>query len=137
MPASTLPEIKRVNLTQTVLVLKSMGIKDVLNFDFLDKPDEQALRRDLRQLFLLDAIDERGDLLTLGDELAKLPLEPTFGKALLASKMVSRRCAEDMTNLLSMLSTESIWLGISKSDENRLANQQRTKERFSDSRSDH
>lgn len=137
MPASTLPEIKRVNLTQTVLVLKSMGIKDVLNFDFLDKPDEQALRRDLKQLFLLDAIDERGELRTLGDELAKLPLEPTFGKALLASKIVSRKCAEDMTNLLSMLSTESIWLGISKSDENRLANQQRTKDRFADSRSDH
>jgi len=123
MPASTLPEIKRVNLSQTVLVLKSMGIQDVLNFDFLDKPDEQALRRDLKQLFLLDAIDERGELRTLGDELAKLPLEPTFGKALLASKMVSRRCADDMTNLLSMLSTESIWLGISKADEARQATQ--------------
>lgn len=71
-------------------------------------------------MFLLDAIDDRGELRALGDELAKLPLEPTFGKALLASKIVSRSCAEDMTNLLSMLSTESIWLGISKSDENRL-----------------
>ena len=137
MPASTLPEIKRVNLTQTVLVLKSMGIKDVLNFDFLDKPDEKCLRRDLKQLFLLDAIDDEGELRSLGHELAKLPLEPTFGKALLASKMISRGCADDMTNLLSMLSTESIWLGISKSDENRLAKQQATRDSFADTRSDH
>ena len=73
----------------------------------------------------------------MGSELAKLPLEPTFGKALLASKLVSRGCQDDMTALLSILSTESIWLGISKQDENRLQNQQRTKERFSDPQSDH
>mmetsp|Transcript_36767 Transcript_36767/g.48248 ORF Transcript_36767/g.48248 Transcript_36767/m.48248 type:complete len:115 (+) Transcript_36767:144-488(+) len=114
-----------------------MGIRDVLNFDFLDKPDEKCLRRDLKQLYLLDAIDDNGELRKLGDELAKLPLDPTYGKALLASKMVSRGCADDMTNLLSMLSTESIWLGISRSDENRLAIQQATKDRFSDKRSDH
>ena len=70
---------------------------------------------------MLDAINEDGELRRLGDELAKLPLDPTYGKALLASKIVSKGCAEDMTNLLSMLSTESIWLGISRSDENRLA----------------
>ena len=128
MPASTLPEIKRVNLTQTVLVLKSMGIKDVINFDFLDKPDEKCLRRDLKQLFLLDAIDKDGELRTMGHELAKLPLDPTFGKALLASKMISRDCAQDMINLLSMLSTESIWLGISKQDQDRLHIQQKTKQ---------
>jgi len=86
----------------------------VLNFDFLDRPDSESLRHALKQLFLLDAIDTNGRLRTLGSELAKLPLEPTFSKALLASKMVSRRCADDMTVLLSMLSTEQIWLGISR-----------------------
>ena len=62
MPASTLPEIKRVNLTSTVLTLKSMNIDDVLNFDFLDKPKDQALRHALSQLFMLDALDEKGRL---------------------------------------------------------------------------
>lgn len=137
MPASTLPEIKRVNLTSTVLMLKSMHIQDVLNFDFLDRPDESCLRHALKQLFLLDAIDERGRLRRLGEELAKLPLEPTFAKALLASKMVSRDCTHDMITLVSMLSTEQIWLGISRHDEARISMQQRTKDRFADSRSDH
>jgi HrpA-like RNA helicase len=39
MPSATLPEIKRVNLTSSVLTLKSMGIEDILGFDFLDRPE--------------------------------------------------------------------------------------------------
>ena len=66
-----------------------------------------------------------------------MPLEPTFGRALLASKIVSSSCSRDMTALLSMLSTENIWLGISRADENRIKSQQRAKERFADSESDH
>ena len=38
MPNQPVPEIMRVNLTSTVLTLKSLGINDVINFDYLDKP---------------------------------------------------------------------------------------------------
>ena len=44
MPNATLPEIKRVNLTSTVLTLKSLEIEDILGFDFLDKPDTDQLK---------------------------------------------------------------------------------------------
>ena len=60
MPNQTLPEIKRVNLTSTVLTLKSMGIEDVFEFDFLDRPDETSLQYALKQLYFLDAIDVDG-----------------------------------------------------------------------------
>ena len=33
----SVPEIKRANLTTVVLQMMSMGIKDVLAFDFMDK----------------------------------------------------------------------------------------------------
>lgn len=85
MPNQTLPEIKRVNLACTVLTLKSMSIIDVLNFEFLDKPDDESLRHALKQLYLLDAIDLDGRLRTLGECLSRIPLEPTFAKALVAS----------------------------------------------------
>jgi HrpA-like RNA helicase len=39
MPDMTVPEIKRVNLSSTILTLKSLGIMDVLDFDYLDRPD--------------------------------------------------------------------------------------------------
>jgi pre-mRNA-splicing factor ATP-dependent RNA helicase DHX16 len=43
MPNSTVPEIMRSNLTSTVLILKNLGIDDVINFDFLDPPDSEAI----------------------------------------------------------------------------------------------
>jgi HrpA-like RNA helicase len=39
MPDMTVPEIKRVNLSSTILTLKSLGIIDVVDFDYLDRPD--------------------------------------------------------------------------------------------------
>jgi len=43
MPDMTVPEIRRVNLASTVLTLKNLGINDVLNFDYLEAPDLNAL----------------------------------------------------------------------------------------------
>lgn len=34
----TVPEIQRTNLSNTVLLLKAMGINDLINFDFMDPP---------------------------------------------------------------------------------------------------
>ena len=106
MPNQTLPEIKRVNLACTVLTLKSMSIIDVLNFEFLDKPDDESLRHALKQLYLLDAIDLDGRLRTLGECISRIPLEPTFAKALIASQLLSKSCSLDMSRLLGVLSTE-------------------------------
>lgn len=38
LPDQTTPEILRVGLTSTVLTLKSLGIDDVVNFEYMDKP---------------------------------------------------------------------------------------------------
>ena len=45
LPAVTLAEIQRTNLTGVVLQLKAMGIDDVLGFDFMDPPPAAALLR--------------------------------------------------------------------------------------------
>ncbi|XP_049407759.1 pre-mRNA-splicing factor ATP-dependent RNA helicase DEAH10 [Solanum stenotomum] len=39
---STLPEIKRCDLSNVVLQLKALGIDDVINFDFIEKPDRSG-----------------------------------------------------------------------------------------------
>ena len=119
LPNATLPEIKRVNLTSTVLTLKQMQIDDVLGFDFLDKPDAVQVEQALKQLYLLDAIDKDGKIMSLGQELARFPIEPTFAKSLLAARFVSKDAASDCSKLLSILSTESVWMGISKNDDQR------------------
>lgn len=37
---STIPEIQRTNLANTVLLLKSLGVKNLLEFDFMDPPPQ-------------------------------------------------------------------------------------------------
>ena len=43
MMDETVPEIRRINLANTVLYLKTLGIHDILGFDFLDPPSEQQI----------------------------------------------------------------------------------------------
>ncbi|KAG5035380.1 hypothetical protein GYH30_010152 [Glycine max] len=48
---NTVPEIQRTNLANVVLTLKSLGIHDLLNFDFMDPPLAEALLKALELLF--------------------------------------------------------------------------------------
>jgi HrpA-like RNA helicase len=45
-----------------VLMLKSLGIHDLLHFDFMDPPPPEALIRALEQLYALGALNDRGEL---------------------------------------------------------------------------
>ena len=47
MEDNTVPEIQRVNIDSVVLMLKSMGINNLIQFDFIDPPPHQMLVRAL------------------------------------------------------------------------------------------
>ncbi len=40
---NTIPEIQRTNLANTVLLLKSLGVKNLLEFDFMDPPPQASM----------------------------------------------------------------------------------------------
>src|ERR1019366_1996926 len=50
------PEIQRSDLAEVVLLLHSLGIKRAAEFDWLDKPDPQAVERAERLLITLGAL---------------------------------------------------------------------------------
>ncbi|CAG8855382.1 35399_t:CDS:2, partial [Gigaspora margarita] len=50
---NTVPEIQRTNLANMVLTLKSIGIHNVMRFEFMDPPHEQALISALNDLYAL------------------------------------------------------------------------------------
>ena len=50
------PEIQRVNLGNVVLLLKSLGINDLIHFDFLDPPPHETLVLALEQLYALGIV---------------------------------------------------------------------------------
>lgn len=86
MCKTTIPEILRVNLTSLILTLKCIGIKDVLNFEYMEKPDSDLIIVALKQLYMLNALTESGVLTDFGKELCKYPMEPHFSKSLLIAK---------------------------------------------------
>ena len=53
MEENTVPEIQRTNLCSVALMLKSLGINDILGFDFMDPPPSAALLRAFEQLCVL------------------------------------------------------------------------------------
>jgi len=56
MMPSSVPEIQRTNLGNTVLTLKAMGINDLIGFDFMDPPPKQNLIHALEELYALGAL---------------------------------------------------------------------------------
>ncbi len=80
------PEIQRVNLGNVVLLLKSLGINDLIHFDFLDPPPHETLVLALEQLYALGALNHLGELTKLGRRMAEFPVDPMMAKMLLASE---------------------------------------------------
>jgi len=66
MIENTIPEILRVNLANSILTLKSMNIHDVVNFDYMESPDKESILQALKQLYLLDAVDGKGQISPFG-----------------------------------------------------------------------
>lgn len=105
-----------------MLNLKSLGIENVLAFDFLDHPGEERVENALVNLCLLQALDEDARLTSLGREMASFPLEPNFTNCLLASLELD--CSEEMLSLVALLSAENCYTTVSKSDERALRAQE-------------
>ena len=59
-PERNTPEIQRSDLAEVVLLLHSFGIKDAAQFDWLDKPDPQAVERAEKLLRILGALRPAG-----------------------------------------------------------------------------
>ncbi|KAF2012316.1 P-loop containing nucleoside triphosphate hydrolase protein [Aaosphaeria arxii CBS 175.79] len=102
MEASTTPEIQRMNLTSVVLMLKSLGINDLVNFDFMDPPSPDVLMSALEQLYGLGAISDQGGVTKIGRQMSEFPTDPFLAKSLIASDKYG--CVEEVLSIVAMLS---------------------------------
>ncbi|KAF5204866.1 Atp-dependent rna helicase dhx8 [Thalictrum thalictroides] len=107
MSPTSIPEIQRINLGLTTLTMKAMGINDLLSFDFMDPPSQQALISALEQLYSLGALDDEGLLTKLGRKMAEFPMDPPLSKMLLAS--VDLGCSDDILTIIAMIQTGNIF----------------------------
>lgn len=105
LPESTTPEIQRTNLISVVLLLKSLGINDLINFDFMDPPAPDMLIRSLEQLYALGALNDKGELTKVGRQMAEFPTDPMLAKAVLAAD--KEGCVEEVLSIIAMLGEAS------------------------------
>uniref|UniRef100_A0A0W0EVK0 RNA helicase n=1 Tax=Moniliophthora roreri TaxID=221103 RepID=A0A0W0EVK0_MONRR len=98
----TVPEIQRTNLGMVVLLLKSLGINDLIGFEFLDPPPGETLMRALELLYALGALNDRGELTKLGRRMAEFPVDPMLSKAIISSE--TYQCTDEVLTIISMLS---------------------------------
>ncbi|KAF5008496.1 hypothetical protein FDECE_5229 [Fusarium decemcellulare] len=107
MLPTTIPEIQRQNLSTTILMLKAMGINDLLHFDFMDPPPINTMLTALEELYALSALDDEGLLTRLGRKMADFPMEPSLAKVLIAA--VELECAEEVLSIVSMLNIATVF----------------------------
>lgn len=107
MLTTTIPEIQRTNLANVVLLLKSLGVQDLLLFHFMDPPPEDNMLNSMYQLWILGALDNTGALTPTGRLMVEFPLDPALSKMLIVSCDMS--CSADILIIVSMLSVPSIF----------------------------
>ena len=64
-----------------MLQLKSLGIQNILRFDWMTSPSALMLERALEFLYCLGALDDEGKLTRpLGMRMAEMPIDPMMSK---------------------------------------------------------
>jgi pre-mRNA-splicing factor ATP-dependent RNA helicase DHX15/PRP43 len=105
---ATYPELLRSSLSSVVLHLKKLGIDDLVHFDFMDPPAPETLMRALEMLNYLGALDDEGNMTTVGHMIAEFPLDPQLAKMLVAAP--KHRCGNEMLSIVGMLSVPMVFM---------------------------
>jgi pre-mRNA-splicing factor ATP-dependent RNA helicase DHX16 len=88
-----------------ILLLKTLGIDDLVNFDYIDIPPKEILIRGLEQLYALGALNDEGELTKLGRDMSEFPIEPNLSKCIMMS--VQYFCLDQILTIVSMISVGS------------------------------
>src|SRR5277367_6778374 len=105
----TIPEIQRTNLANTVLLLKSLGVRDLLDFDFMDPPPQDTITTSLFDLWALGALSHTGDLTPTGRSMTAFPMDPSLSILLITSVQSAYACSTEILTIVSLLSVPSVF----------------------------
>ena len=100
------PEILRSSLAGVILRMKSLRLGAVEDFPFLERPSGRAIADGYQLLNELGAVDEANELTALGQELARLPLDPRVGRMILEAR--SRNALDEVLVIASALSVQDV-----------------------------
>ena len=103
-PEFTDPEIVRSNLAAVILRMAALKLGDVVAFPFLEMPDSRYINDGFQVLLELGAVNEHNGLTKLGEQMARLPIDPKIARILLAAK--KHDCMAEILVIASALSIQ-------------------------------
>ena len=105
-PKFTDPEIVRSSLAGVILRMKSLNLGQVEDFPFLEAPPKRAIADGYQLLNELGATDDQNALTPIGQELARLPLDPRVGRMILEAR--TRESLHETLVIASALSVQDV-----------------------------
>ncbi|MGK5089682.1 ATP-dependent helicase HrpB [Bdellovibrionota bacterium FG-2] len=106
-----IPEIARADLSQTLLELKSLGVQNLAEFAWFERPPENALQSAQGLLYRLGAVvgagvAESGEITPLGKRIVHMPIHPRLAR--LVCEADKRGCLREGATLAALLSEDRI-----------------------------
>ncbi len=105
-PRFTDPEILRSSLAGVILRMKSLHLGVVEDFPFIEAPSKRAITDGYQLLAELGAVQEDNELTPIGQELARLPLDPRVGRMILEARQ--REALEEVLVIASAMSVQDV-----------------------------
>ena len=105
-PRFTDPEILRSSLAGVILRMKSLHLGVVEDFPFIEAPSKRAITDGYQLLAELGAVDDDNELTPIGQELARLPLDPRVGRMILEAR--GREALDEVLIIASAMSVQDV-----------------------------
>jgi ATP-dependent helicase HrpA len=105
-PRFTDPEILRSSLAGVILRMKSLHLGVVEDFPFIEAPSKRAITDGYQLLAELGAVDDDNELTPIGQELARLPLDPRVGRMILEAR--GRNALDEVLVIASAMSVQDV-----------------------------
>jgi ATP-dependent helicase HrpB len=100
-PEHEVPEIRRLDLAETVLGLRASGVADLQRFPFFEPPPAPGLSAADELLRRLGAVDGEGRVTDIGRRLLRFPVHPRQGRIIVEGER--RGVAREAATLAAML----------------------------------
>lgn len=100
-PEFTDTEINRTNLASVILQMLALGLGEIQDFPFVDQPDPRAVKDGFKLLEELGAVGANNQLTESGKLLARIPVDPRFGRMILEGARLN--CLREILIITSAL----------------------------------
>jgi len=96
------PEIQRTNLAAVILRMLALGIGDIEDYPFMEKPQSKAINDGYRLLFELGAVDTQRKLTVMGKNLSRFATDPRISRMLMEASVEA--CLAELLVIAGFLS---------------------------------